>query len=189
MAKYKLEQYINLRHELVHAQYIEESGRWRVRIRRPTSASADSEYEEFEDEADFLFMATGLLHRWSWPDIEGLKDFKGTLVHSANWRLGGATWEDDVKDWGDKSVAVIGLGSTALQIVSTLQSRVGKLTQYARGRAWVCPPLLLDQIAQILDRQINEEENREFVPMGMALDLWTANMFFQWSLLRKTRKH
>ena len=56
-------------------------------------------------------MGVETLSRWRWPDIEGLHDFKGTLVHSANWNLGGATWEEDAKDWGDKNVAVIGLVS------------------------------------------------------------------------------
>jgi cation diffusion facilitator CzcD-associated flavoprotein CzcO len=27
----------------------------------------------------------GALNEWKWPDIKGLKDFKGPLLHSANW--------------------------------------------------------------------------------------------------------
>ena len=156
VAKYKLEPYIKLRHELVYAQYNEQTARWRVRVKRPSSASP-SEYEEIEDEADFLFLGTGILSRWTWPDIEGLKEYKGTLVHSANWNLGGATWEDDVKDWGDKSVAVIGLGSSSLQIVSALHDKVGRLTQYARGKTWVAPPFVIDEIAKKLGREVNED--------------------------------
>lgn len=60
-----------------------------------------------------VFNGIGLLSRWHWPDIAGLHDFKGTLVHSADWNLDGATWEEDVKQWGDKKVAVIGLVSSA----------------------------------------------------------------------------
>lgn len=157
--KYKLMPYIKLRHELLHARYNAETGRWHVRIRRPVGTDG-TEFEEFEDEADFLFMGIGILSRWSWPDIEGLKNFKGTLVHSANWNLGGASWEEDVKDWGDKNVAVIGLGSSALQIVSALQDKVGRLTQYARGKTWVAPPFVLDRISELLSREISTEENR-----------------------------
>lgn len=108
--KYKLDSCIKLRHELIHAAYDDATGKWHVRIKRP-SPTKEGEFEEFDDDADFLFLGVGILHRWKWPDIEGLHSFKGTLVHSANWNLGASTWEEDVKDWGDKKVAVIGLVS------------------------------------------------------------------------------
>lgn len=108
VSRYRLTPYIKLRHELTYARYDEATGKWHVRIKRP-SATSDGQYEEFDDECDFLFMGVGILSRWEWPDISGLKDYKGLLVHSANWSLGGAKWEEDVKEWGDKNVAVIGL--------------------------------------------------------------------------------
>lgn len=69
------------------------------------------EYEEFEDTADVLFLGTGVLSRWAWPAIEGLHSFKGKLLHSAQWDVHaeGETWQEGVKDWGDKNVGVIGL--------------------------------------------------------------------------------
>ena len=94
----------------MNARYDEENAKWHVRVRRP-SANVEGEFEEFEDSADFLFMGVGILSRWEWPDIEGLKSYNGLLVHSASWDLGGNTWEEDVKDWKDKNVAVIGLVS------------------------------------------------------------------------------
>ena len=106
--KYKVEQYVKLRHQLVAARYDEDSGKWNLSIKRPAEGSTDT-FEEFDEQADFVFGGIGVLHRWNWPDIAGLKDFKGTMVHSADWNLGGATWEDDVKDWGNKKVGVIGL--------------------------------------------------------------------------------
>lgn len=111
---------------MVSARYDEPSGKWHVRIKRPVVSAAggsEPQYEEFEDTADLLFTGIGGLSRWNWPDIDGLKSFKGTLVHSANWEIpkpsgSGAAeeegplkqgWEEDVKDWGDKKVAVIGV--------------------------------------------------------------------------------
>ena len=113
--KWALEPYIKLRHELVHAQWDGPTGKWHLRIRRPSSES-ETGFEEVEDTADVVFNGIGLLSRWHWPEIEGLKDFKGTLVHSADWNLGGKTWEEDVKDWGDKKVAVIGIVSFPVSI-------------------------------------------------------------------------
>ncbi|KAF7795033.1 hypothetical protein EIP86_006177 [Pleurotus ostreatoroseus] len=158
VAKYKLAPYMKLQHELVEARYDEQSAKWHVRVKRPSSTTPGA-FEEFEDEADFLFMGVGILSRWNWPEVEGLHDFKGTLVHSANWNLGGVTWEEDVKAWGDKNVAVIGLGSSALQIASALQGRVGRLTQYARGKTWVSPPFLQDKISEFLSRSVEGDEN------------------------------
>jgi hypothetical protein len=39
----------------------------------------------FSDSCDVLISATGALNEWKWPDIPGLHDFKGKLLHSANW--------------------------------------------------------------------------------------------------------
>lgn len=179
VVKYKLESYINLRHELTSARYDEASGKWRVRIKRP-SQSAEGEYEEFDDEADFIFAGMGILSRWSWPQIEGLQVYKGTLLHSAGWNLGGATWEDDVKDWGDKRVAVIGLvstamiviflhpsltcllqGSSALQITAALQAKVGRLTQYARGKTWIPPPFVQNTLSKFIERDTTSPATSE----------------------------
>lgn len=114
---------------MVAAKYDQPTGKWHVTIRRPSTSGeggSSIDYEEFEDTADLLFTGVGGLSRWNWPDIDGLKDFKGTMVHSANWDVGkdsavpsGArdlkpSWEEDVKDWGSKKVAVIGVVSAPL---------------------------------------------------------------------------
>ncbi|THH05651.1 hypothetical protein EW145_g4642, partial [Phellinidium pouzarii] len=56
--KYKLMRYIKLQHELIHAQYDEDSGKWYLKLRRPVfdsiSPSADEQYETIDDTADFV---------------------------------------------------------------------------------------------------------------------------------------
>lgn len=42
------------------------------------------------------------------PDIPGLHDFKGTLLHSAHW--------DESAVYKGKRVAVIGTGSSGIQV-------------------------------------------------------------------------
>lgn len=49
---------------------------------------------------------------WKWPDIEGLNSFKGGLYHTANWKD---------HEFQGKTVAVIGSGSSGIQIVPQLQ--------------------------------------------------------------------
>ena len=97
--------YIKLKHEMVGAQYDEAAGKWHVRVRR---TAEDGQTEEFDDVADVLFTAIGALARWKLPDIPGISDYKGELHHTAGYKPGGKTWEDDVKAWKDKRVAVIG---------------------------------------------------------------------------------
>lgn len=90
-------------------------------MQRPVSTDASSgtglaeqtAMEDFEVEADVVLTGIGVLNRWSWPDIAGLQDFKGNIIHSAQWDTGEGDvslgWEDTVKTWGDKKVAVIGV--------------------------------------------------------------------------------
>ncbi len=104
--RYRLGPYIKLRHEMTSARYDEPTGKWHIRLTRPSDTG---DLDEFEDTADLLFLGIGTLSRWSWPDIDGLEEFKGPRVHSANWNFGGSTWEEDVQDWKDKNIAVIGL--------------------------------------------------------------------------------
>lgn len=104
-------QYIKLRHELVHARYDEEQGKWHLKIRRPVISDdpKGDKFEIIEDVADFVLQGTGTLSRWSWPDIEGLWDFKGKLTHSADWEESSDSWKETIKDWSNKRVGVIGV--------------------------------------------------------------------------------
>jgi cation diffusion facilitator CzcD-associated flavoprotein CzcO len=56
---------------------------------------------------------TGWLSSWKYPNIAGIDTFKGKLMHSANW--------DNAYDLSGKTVAVIGGGSSAVQIIPSIQ--------------------------------------------------------------------
>lgn len=60
---------------------------------------------------------------WKWPDIQGLHEFQGDLVHSANW--------PQEFNYDGKRVAVIGNGSSGIQIVPAIQK--GILTGFFPG--------------------------------------------------------
>ncbi len=105
-------QYVQLRHQIAHAQYDEGRGKWCLKIRRSVSNGTTDEFEEFEDTADVVISGAGALSRWTWPDIDGLQTFKGKLIHSADWDMRGEkTWQDSVKDWNDKKIGLIGVAS------------------------------------------------------------------------------
>jgi cation diffusion facilitator CzcD-associated flavoprotein CzcO len=58
-------------------------------------------------------------------------DFQGTLLHSANW--------DTSVDYTDKTVAVIGTGSSAIQIIPQVQKKAKHLTAFMRSCTWISP--------------------------------------------------
>lgn len=97
-----------------------ESGRWRV-----LTSCGD------EITADFLVAATGILREPRLPDIDGLNNFRGPVMHSARW--------DHSVDLAGKRVAVIGTGSTGVQIVCGLEPLVAELKLFQRSAQWVVP--------------------------------------------------
>jgi cation diffusion facilitator CzcD-associated flavoprotein CzcO len=66
----------------------------------------------------------------SWPAVPGLREFKGHITHSANW--------DHSYDYSNKRIAVIGNGSSGIQIVPQMVKLPGTDVQnFIRGPAWV----------------------------------------------------
>jgi cation diffusion facilitator CzcD-associated flavoprotein CzcO len=65
------------------------------------------------------------------PEIPGLESFEGKLFHSARW--------DHSFPLGGKTVAVIGTGASAIQIVPGIAGVVGKLQVFQRTPPWIMP--------------------------------------------------
>lgn len=72
---------MKFRHKCIEAKWNEGTSKWHVKLQRLDTN------EVVEDVGDVFMTGTGALNEWRWPDIKGLKDFKGTLLHSANWDL------------------------------------------------------------------------------------------------------
>ena len=83
--------------------------------------------------ASYLITATGFLSQPRVPDIEGVEDFAGTVVHTAKW--------DDSADLDGRRVAVIGTGATSVQLVPELAKRAAHLTVFQRTPIFVTPKL------------------------------------------------
>jgi cation diffusion facilitator CzcD-associated flavoprotein CzcO len=79
-----------------------------------------------------LTAVPGILNTWKWPEIEGLHDFKGPILHSACW--------DHSVEFKDKKAAVIGVGSTSVQITPSLQKICKEVQVYMRSPTWISPP-------------------------------------------------
>ncbi|MBB6435465.1 flavin-containing monooxygenase [Streptomyces candidus] len=81
--------------------------------------------------ADVVVSATGPLSDPKTPDVPGLGSFPGKVFHSARW--------DHDYDLTGKRVAMVGTGASAIQIVPSIQPRVGRLTLFQRTPPWVMP--------------------------------------------------
>jgi cation diffusion facilitator CzcD-associated flavoprotein CzcO len=83
--------------------------------------------------ARYLVVATGFLSQPQVPDIPGINDFAGAVIHTADW--------DDTHDLTGERVAVLGTGATSVQLVPKLAKQVGRLTVFQRTPIWVVPKL------------------------------------------------
>lgn len=77
--KYSVDRYIRLSHEIKSCTWDADAAKWKVVIH------SLKEDRTFEDQADVLIMARGGLNHIAWPNIEGLRSFKGEVMHSADW--------------------------------------------------------------------------------------------------------
>ncbi|MBV1878434.1 MAG: NAD(P)/FAD-dependent oxidoreductase [Pseudomonadales bacterium] len=84
-----------------------------------------------KDTIDIVISASGVLHHPSFPDIDGLDTFAGTLFHTAEW--------DHSVPLAGKRIGIIGTGSSAIQIVGALADKAGKLVQFQRTAQWIMP--------------------------------------------------
>ncbi|MBD0322145.1 MAG: NAD(P)/FAD-dependent oxidoreductase, partial [Aldersonia sp.] len=83
--------------------------------------------------ARFLITATGFLSQPQTPDIPGIDEFAGTIMHTAAW--------DDTVDPTGRRVALIGTGATAVQLVPEVARKAAELTVFQRTPIWVVPKI------------------------------------------------
>lgn len=118
-----MSKYLKVRHEVVGANWSDDEGKWTVQIKNLATNTV------FSDTCDFLTVSTGILNSWQWPDIKGLHNFTGKLMHTADY--------DASYDIDGKEVAVIGGGSSAIQVVPNIQPKVKKIDHYMRSKMWI----------------------------------------------------
>jgi cation diffusion facilitator CzcD-associated flavoprotein CzcO len=102
--KYSLYKYIRFNSTVREARWDDDKQRWSVQV--TVTGDKDGQFTPFYELAtEFLVSAVGQLNYPQLPNIPGLDDFTGKLMHSARW--------DWSYDWAGKRVAVIGNGMFA----------------------------------------------------------------------------
>ncbi|KAL6251201.1 hypothetical protein RBB50_001409 [Rhinocladiella similis] len=127
--KYGVSENVQYNTKVTGATWDQEGGVWHVELE---TTSTDGVKSKQTLETEVVISATGLLNKWKWPNITGLHDFKGKLLHSADW--------DSSWDWLDQKVALIGCGSSAIQMLPKLQAKATAVYNFARGGTWISQP-------------------------------------------------
>lgn len=117
-AKYGVDKLLHFNQQATSAAFVD--GRWHLQFQ-----------DGHSDTADILIAATGVLHRPRYPNIEGMETFGGAAFHSARW--------DHSVALDGKRIAIIGNGSTGVQLVSALAGRAAKLEHHVRTPQWIMP--------------------------------------------------
>jgi cation diffusion facilitator CzcD-associated flavoprotein CzcO len=102
------------------AAWDDDAGHWKLTLDDGTTRTAR-----------VVVAGIGGLNRPELPDIPGLEDFPGPVMHSAAW--------DHSVDLAGKRVAVIGTGASAIQIVPEVAEVAGRLDVFQRTAPWVLP--------------------------------------------------
>jgi cation diffusion facilitator CzcD-associated flavoprotein CzcO len=110
--------------------------RYRTAVESAVWSEADKQYTlrtEAGDEFafDVVISALGLLSNPRYPTWPGLDDFAGRAFHTANW--------DDSVELAGKRVAIVGTGSTAVQIAPEIAPIVDQLYIFQREPGWIMP--------------------------------------------------
>jgi cation diffusion facilitator CzcD-associated flavoprotein CzcO len=136
--QHKLRQYVKVCHKVVGAEWIEGRQKWQIQVVRTdgrelmTSNRHTQEGEvgeQFVDECDVFINATGCFNDWKWPAIPNRDMYQGQLLHSA-------AWPKEASLEG-KTVALIGNGSTGVQILPAILDQVKKVYVFVRSRTWI----------------------------------------------------
>jgi cation diffusion facilitator CzcD-associated flavoprotein CzcO len=120
--KFDLRRHMRFGAKVTSAVYDEATGTWGVVLGDGT-----------EIRARYLVAATGVLSVPYFPDVPGREDFLGESHHTG-------LWPATPVDFKGKRVAVIGTGSSGVQLIPCIAGEVASLTVYQRTANW-CTPL------------------------------------------------
>jgi len=113
-------------HEVVAATWNQASSNWTVTFGDPSTGSGTK-----EETVDILVSAVGQLSRPTLPHISGIDSFTGTSFHSAQW--------DPSFDPAGKSIAVVGSGASAVQLIPHLARDARRLVVFQRSPNYLLP--------------------------------------------------
>jgi cation diffusion facilitator CzcD-associated flavoprotein CzcO len=120
--KYGVRRYMRFNTTVEEARWDAEEQTWQVTLSSGETLGSQ-----------FLVVATGFLCQPATPDIPGIETFAGRVLHTASW--------DDSYSFAGRKAAIIGTGSTAVQVIPELAKVAEELVVYQRTPIWVMPKI------------------------------------------------
>ena len=120
--KYGVRKRVRFGVEVQAARWQEASGTWELEYR-------DRDGKTHLAQVDAIVCAVGQLNRPKIPDIPGLPNFKGEVLHTAAW--------PEHADLSGKRVALLGTGASAVQVGPAIVDQVASLHVFQRSGSWV----------------------------------------------------
>jgi cation diffusion facilitator CzcD-associated flavoprotein CzcO len=128
------------------------SGSWRVETAAGT-----------QHRADFLLCATGCLSAINRPDFPGIDDFTGEVYYTADW-------PGEAPDLAGKHVALVGTGSSGIQVAPRLAATAASLTVFQRSPNYSVPmpnhPWSDDDVRNIKAEYAERRRRSAYAPAG-----------------------
>jgi cation diffusion facilitator CzcD-associated flavoprotein CzcO len=140
--------------EFAGGSYDDAAGRWNVELRR------DGTMRRMQPR--HIVMATGVSGIPNLPDIPGLKNFAGKVIHSSRY--------EDGEDWTGKRALVIGTGNSGHDIAQDLHSSGTEVTLVQRSSTLITN---IEPSAQLAYAAYNEGtlEDNDLIATSMPLTL------------------
>jgi len=141
--------------EFEGGSYDENEGRWTVTLRRADGSKRTMHPRH-------VVLATGVSGIPSVPEIAGLKDFAGKVMHSSQY--------DDGEHWKGKRAIVIGTGNSGHDIAQDLHSSGAAVTLFQRSSTLV---VSIEPSAQLVYAPYNEGtlDDNDLIATSMPLKL------------------
>ena len=122
--KHGIWDHIRFNSDLKEARFDEAASVWHLKIGRP-----DGTIDELD--ANAVVSAVGVFANAKLVDFPGKEQFGGTIVHPTQW--------SSDYDLAGKSVAVIGNGSTGVQLVAPIAREAKQVYVFQRTPQWISP--------------------------------------------------
>ena len=136
--RFDLRRHIRTGTRVTSAVFDEPSATWSVGARRATAVARLG--------PGHSIAATGVLSLPFYPDVPGRETFVGESYHTG-------LWPSTPVDFVGKRVAVIGTGSSGVQVIAAIADEVASLTVYQRTANWCTPlnnrPITAEEQAQL----------------------------------------
>src|SRR5215469_612251 len=147
-----LARHIRYKHRILRASWSSAENLWTIEAEKTDSG------EKVVISANFLWMCQGYYrHSEGYtPEWEGMKDFKGRIVHPQ-------VWPDDLVTEG-KQIVVIGSGATAATLIPNIADRCAHVTMLQRSPTFFrLGRNAIDIVEELRRLQVNEEWIHEIV--------------------------